>query len=168
MAAINSLLQDTLQLTGKAWIGVAKIAEFNLAVFEKQAWVGEWRGTFFRQLWTFREQLEFQGYKLQQNLRVVKRIADIVNIEGSRSRLSHQTSDVSLNRRSTEPTSDLMRLYKEQEEGDILEWEKLEKLRLYTLRIMERIIDSYLQTVQTTGTQFTNKRAKRFRSTLEQ
>ena len=61
-----------------------------------------------------------------------------------------------------------MRLYKEQEEADILEWEKLEKLRLYTLRIMERIIDSYLQTVQATGTQFTNKRAKRFRSTLEQ
>ena len=168
VAAINSLLQDTLQCTGKASIGVATIAEFNLDAFEKRGWVGEWRGTFYRQLWTLREEIELQGYKIQQNLRVVKRIADIVNIEGSRSKLSHQFSDMSLNRRSTEPTSDVIRLYKEQEEADILEWEELEKRRLYALRIMERTIDSYLQTVQATGAQFANKQAKRFRSTLEQ
>ena len=81
VAAIHSLLQDTLQLTGKASIGVAKIAKFNFDDFEKRAWVDEWRGTFFRQLWTLREELEFQGYKIQQNLRVVKRIANIANEE---------------------------------------------------------------------------------------
>lgn len=81
VAAIHSLLKDTLQLTGKASIGVAKIAEFNFADFEKRAWVDEWRGSFFRQLWTLREELEFQGYKLQQNLRVIKRIANKANEE---------------------------------------------------------------------------------------
>ena len=168
VAAINSLLQDTLQFTGKASIGVAKIADFNADAFEKRAWVGEWRGTFFRQLWTLREEIELQGYKVQQNLRVVKRIADIVNIEGSRSRLSHQSSDMSLNRRSAERSSDGIRLYKEQQEADILEWEELEKRRLYALRIMERTIDTYLQTVQATDAQFAKEQAKRFRPTLEQ
>ena len=168
VAAIHSLLQDTLQLTGKASIGVAKIADFNFDDFEKRAWVDEWRGTFFRQLWTLREELEFQGYKIQQNLRVVKRVADIVNIEGSRSGLSHETSDLCINRRSTRPTSDLIQLYKEQEQADLLEWEELEKRRLYALKIMERTTDSYLQTAEATGAQFVNKQVKRFHSTLEQ
>ena len=170
VGAIQSLLQDTLQLTGKASIGVAKIAKFNFDDFEKKAWVDEWRGTFFRQLWTLREELEFQGYKIQQNLRVVQRIADIVNMKGSRLRLSHQSSDSYLDRRSIKPTPDFSQLYKEQEqaEADIFEWEDLEKLRLYAFKIMERTTDSYLQTVQATGAQFANKQAKRFRSTLEQ
>lgn len=164
VAAIHSLLQDTLQLTGKASIGVAKIAEFNFDDFEKRAWVDEWRGTFFRQLWTLREELEFQGYKIQQNLRVVKRVADIVNIEDSRPGLSHQSSDLSFH---SEPISEPMRLYKEQEQADKFEWEDLEKLRLYAFKIMERTTDSYLQTVQATGAQFANRQAKRFRSTLK-
>ena len=168
VAAIHSLLQDTLQLTGKASIGVAKIAEFNFDDFEKRAWVDEWRGTFFRQLWTLREELEFQGYKIQQNLGVVKRIADIVDLKGSISKLSDQSSDLSLNRKPNEPTLDSLQLYKEQEQADILEWDDLEKLRLYAFKIMERTTDSYLQTVQATGAQFANKQSKRFHSTLEQ
>ena len=156
VAAIHSLLQDTLQLTGKASIGVAKIAKFNFDDFEKKAWVDEWRGTFFRQLWTLREELEFQGYKIQQNLRVVKMLAGIDYMEGSRSI------------RSIELNPDFVRLYKVQEQADVLEWEDLEKLRLYAFKIMERTTDSYLQTVQATGAQFANKQAKRFRSTLEQ
>ena len=48
VATINSLLQDTLQFTAKASTGVTKIAEFNIDVFEKRAWVDEWRAIFFQ------------------------------------------------------------------------------------------------------------------------
>ena len=157
-------LNSALQLTGKASIGVAKIAKFNFDDFEKRAWVDEWRGTFFRQLWTLREELEFQGYKIQQNLRAVKRITYIANLEDSRAGSRHQLMP------------DLIRLGKEQERerereqerDDEYEWEGLEQLRLYAFRIMERTTDSYLQTVQATGAQFANKQSKRFRSILEQ
>ena len=154
MAAINSLLQDTLQLTGKASIGVAKIAEFNFDDFEKRAWVDEWRGSFFRQLWTLREELEFQGYKIQQNLRVVRRIDESIAILSFR--------DISDDSSLESTQSDLIRLAKEQDQGDQYEWEDLEKLRLYAFKIMERTTDSYLQTVQATGAQFANKQSKRF------
>ena len=154
VAAINSLLQDTLQLTGKASIGVAKIAEFNFDDFEKRAWVDEWRGSFFRQLWTLREELEFQGYKIQQNLRVVRRIDESIAILSFR--------DISDDSSLESTQSDLIRLAKEQDQGDQYEWEDLEKLRLYAFKIMERTTDSYLQTVQATGAQFANKQSKRF------
>lgn len=139
VTAINSLLQETIQLTGKASIGVSKIADFNFDTFEQRAWVDEWRGDFFRQLWTLREDLEFQGYKLQQNLGVVRSVVGIM-------------SDKSFPWRSTS----------EQEKRDLWEWEELEKLRLYAFKIMERTTDSYLQTVQATGAQFANMQAKRF------
>ena len=161
VAAIHSLLQDTLQLTGKASIGVAKIAEFNFDDFEKRAWVDEWRGSFFSQLWTLREELEFQGYKLQQNLRVVKKIAGVVTMQGRESVLSPLYSG------SAFQDQDLIRLAYEQDQDDQSEWEDLEELRLYAFKIMERTTDSYLQTVQATGAQFANKQSKRFYYTLE-
>ena len=139
VTAINSLLQETIQLTGKASIGVSKIADFNFDTFEQRAWVDEWRGDFFRQLWTLREDLEFQGYKLQQNLGVVRRVFGIM-------------SDMSSPKAFTNG----------QEQNDLWEWEELEKLRLYAFKIMERTTDSYLQTVQATGAQFANMQAKRF------
>ena len=132
VAAIHSLLQDTLQLTGKASIGVAKIAEFNFDDFEKRAWVDEWRGTFFRRLWTLREELEFQGYKIQQNLRIVKRIAQMASVEISRAESRYGV------------IPDLIQLGKEQGGDDEYEWEGLEQLRLYAFKIMERTTDSYL------------------------
>ena len=174
MAAIHSLLQDTLQLTGKASIGVAKIAEFNFDDFEKRAWVDEWRGSFFRQLWTLREELEFQGYKLQQNLRVVKKIAGIVTVQNRDAVLSPRYSrhppflDLLQSAFPDLDESDLVQLAKKQDEDDQSEWENLEVLRLYAFKIMERTTDSYLQTVQATGAQFANKQSKRFYYTLEQ
>ena len=160
MAAINSLLQDTLQLTGKASIGAAKIAEFNFDDFEKRAWVDEWRGSFFRQLWTLREELEFQGYKMQQNLRVVRRIHDSIDMLSVRNFLDDSSQE------STQP--DLIRRTGEEDQGDQYEWENLEELRLYAFKIMERTTDSYLQTVQATGAQFANKQSKRFSFTPRQ
>jgi hypothetical protein len=82
-AAINTALQETLKLTGYASIGVNNIAEFNFDNFEQRAWVDEWRGNFFRQLWALREDLEYQGYKLQQNIKIVDWVARINNQEDS-------------------------------------------------------------------------------------
>ena len=169
VAAIHSLLQDTLQLTGKASIGVAKIAEFNFDDFEKRAWVDEWRGSFFRQLWTLREELEFQGYKLQQNFRVIKMIANIVTMQGIDEEFWSRYPDVRVLQDLSEPDlmgghgtpRDLIRLVEEQDRDDHSEWESLEELRLYAFKIMERTTDSYLQTVQATGAQFANKQSKR-------
>ena len=166
VAAIHSLLQDTIELTGKASIGVAKIAAFNFDDFEKRAWVDEWRGSFFKQLWTLREELEFQGYKLQQNLRVVKKIAGIVTMQGRVTVLSPRYSGDGAFQGLSQ--SDLIRLAEEQDKYDQSEWESLEELRLYAFKIMERTTDSYLQTVQATGAQFANKQSKRFNNTLEQ
>lgn len=176
VAAISSLLQETIQLTGDASIGVTKIADFDFDTFEQRAWVDEWRGDFFRQLWVLREDLEFQGYRLQQNLRVVNGLKVVVPGKGSA--LSDRTDT-----RSTiwdEPTlrdessvndeSDRLAevLKEEQIRGDLSEWEDLEKLRLYAFRIMERTTDSYLQTVQATGAQFANMQSKRFHFHLDQ
>ena len=156
MTAINSLLQETIQLTGKASIGVTKIADFDFDTFEQRAWVDEWRGNFFRQLWVLREDLEFQGYKLQQNLRVVKKIAAI-NANSSEAKSSDAELNSPSGQRSTKSGLD-----EEQEEMDLWEWEDLENLRLYAFKIIERTTDSYLQTVQATGAQFANVQAKRF------
>ena len=162
VAAISSLLQETIQLTGSASIGVSNILDFNFDTFEKRAWVDEWRGNFFRQLWVLREDLEFQGYKLQQNLRVVNKINTLVDKCGK-----PVLSNVSLNslpdpQSTTSDKSDLVRLAIEQEREDLSEWNDLEKLRLYAFKIMERTTDSYLQTVQATGAQFANMQSKRF------
>lgn len=151
VTAINSLLQETIQLTSKASIGVTKIADFNFETFEQRAWVDEWRGDFFSQLWVLREDLEYQGYKLQQNLRVVNRIAAITGNDQDAKIWGKELKSV-----------------KEQEMNDLLEWSDLEKLRLYTFKIMERTTESYLQTVQATGAQFANIQAKRFNFILDQ
>jgi hypothetical protein len=82
-AAINTALQETLKLTGYASIGVNNIAEFNFDNFEQRAWVDEWRGNFFRQLWALREDLEYQGYKLQQNIKIVDWLARTNNQKDS-------------------------------------------------------------------------------------
>lgn len=116
VAAIHSLLQDTLELTGKASIGVSKIAAFNFDDFEKRAWVDEWRGSFFRQLWTLRGELEFQGYKLQQNLRVVKKIAGIITMQGRITVLSPRYSGDGAFQGLSQ--SDLIRLAEEQYKDD--------------------------------------------------
>ena len=135
VAAINSLLQETIQLTGEASIGVGKIADFNFDTFEQRAWVDEWRGDYFTRLWLLREDLEFQGHKLQQNLRVINKTA------------------------SSMPFDRALEL---QEKEDLSEWNDLEDLRLYAFKIIERTTDSYLQTVQATGAQFANMQSKRF------
>ncbi len=142
VAAIESLLQETIGLTGAASIGVAKIADFNFDTFEQRAWVDEWRGDFFRRLWLLREDLEVQGHKLQQNLRVIKRTTRLMDL--------HTAAETS------------RQAYAIQEEADLSEWVDLENLRLYAFKIMERTTDSYLQTVQATGAQFANMQSKRF------
>ena len=144
VAAIDSLLQETIRLTGDASIGVTKIADFNFDTFEQRAWVDEWRGDFFRQLWLLREDLEVQGHKLQRNLRVIRRTTPL-------RRLTIEAGPPEL----------------DQEQADLLEWYDLEDLRLYAFKIMERTTDSYLQTVQATGAQFANLQSKRFCSILD-
>jgi len=157
VAAINSLLQETIQLTGDASIGVTKIADFNFDTFEQRAWVDEWRGDFFRQLWVLREDLEFQGYKLQQNLRVVNRIAATIREESREPKSSGVGSNLSS-----------FQQLEEQEKDDKWEWEDFERQRLYAFRIMERTTDSYLQTVQATGAQFANLQSRRFEFYVDQ
>lgn len=159
VTAINSLLQETIQLTGKACIGVTNIADFNFDTFEQRAWVDEWRGTFFTQLWTLREDLEFQGYKLQQNLGVVRRVASIV-LNDDEAKPVQQNDALSVSGIMSD-MSHSREFTKEQESDDLWEWEQLEQLRLYASDIMKRTIDSYLQTVQATGAQFANIQAKR-------
>ena len=166
-AATHSLLQETIKLTGDASIGVTKIADFNFDTFEQRAWVDEWRGDFFRQLWTLREDLEFQGYKLQQNLKVVKRIATITTGKGKPPTVSNvDTKSLELlpDSQFIEPVDPrCVKLAEEKEqEMDLVEWDELEELRLYAFKIMERTTDSYLQTVQATGAQFANIQSKRF------
>lgn len=162
VTAINSLLQETIQLTGKASIGVTKIADFNFDTFEQRAWVDEWRGDFFTQLWTLREDLEFQGYKLQQNLEVVRRVVGILLNDGEAKSPPVKDKNAPFVSGIMSEMSSPREFTNEQEQNDLWEWEELEKLRLYALKIMERTTDSYLQTVQATGAQFANIQAKRF------
>lgn len=163
---MNALLQETVQLTANASIGVTNIADFNFATFEERAWVDEWRGAFFRQLWTLREELEFQGYKLQQNLGVVRRVARILQNDGEAKSPPVKDNDAPSVPGVISDMSSHSAYTNDQEQNDLWEWEELEKLRLYAFKIMERTTDSYLQTVQATGAQFANIQTKRFHLAL--
>ena len=144
-AVVNSALVETIALTAKASRGVKNIADFNFENFEQRAWSDQWRGEFFTYLWEIREDLELMGYRLYQNLKVLKRLA---------------TSDDygSVDKKHGKPKELRAR---QRVEDDLAEWENLQDLEVYMFKIMERTTESYLQTVQATGAQFANIQARR-------
>ena len=70
-STVHSSFLDTWRLVGKASTGVKKLADFDFAKLEREAWSDDWKGQFFTQLWELREELEMMQYRLNMNQQVM-------------------------------------------------------------------------------------------------
>jgi hypothetical protein len=76
---VNSALTETLALTSRASQHVKDLAEIDFEHFENKAWTDKWRGDFFTYLWELREDLEHMGARMDQNVKVLKRLQSMHN-----------------------------------------------------------------------------------------
>jgi hypothetical protein len=72
--AVDAAVSETLSLTFRAMTNLQTITKFDFEKFDKNAWNDEWRGEFFTQLWELREEVELLGYRMNNNMRVLKKV----------------------------------------------------------------------------------------------
>ncbi|GAP89061.2 putative magnesium and cobalt transport protein [Rosellinia necatrix] len=134
-AFVMVALQDVILLTSRAATGVKSIRDFSLEEIGINGWAGKWKGEFFTDLWELREELEEMGYKLERNLRTVKRISKIESSVRGEDDSSRQNA------------------------CDLAEWLNLEATEKYMFKILERTSKAYVDAVQATSAQVANDQA---------
>lgn len=172
---VDSYLKDSLDLTVKATQNIESITQFDAEKLDQKPWQDQWRSEFFSDLWEKREDIEQLGFGMSKIRGTLKYLAEsMVDIASNteypadqmpRSRQEHPglwiQPQESRGKGEYEPQTISRQWQKLQRQdfNDLSQWQELEVTRKYSVEILQRTIDSYLQAAQAEGAKFANIQA---------
>lgn len=182
-STVQSSYAETWRLTYKASAGVKNLVDFDYDKVENKAWSDDWKGEFFSQLWELREELELMQYKLQRNKQVLSGlVASSTNVNKTKNVFINTGGGNIILRdyvdyRSEESgnATDLPTIDKDKgkEQGatadidiestlerELEEWDRITKLNSYSIQLMDRTTETYVQAIGATQAQFANEQTK--------
>ncbi|SPO04771.1 uncharacterized protein DNG_07456 [Cephalotrichum gorgonifer] len=125
-ALVDDALVDTHNLTSEAATDLGRIRDFSIDDIDLGGWSGEWKGTFFADMWELREDLEQTGFKLDRNLAIIKRVSELESWHDEGYDAGRTTCDM-------------------------WEWEDLRVSRNFAIQMLDRTRGSYVEAVQATA-----------------